>query len=63
MGCRNHFIYPVDAKSLTIGDSLAPPHYGVVTSLAILGNNSLISGSKDKNLRSYRLDTFEHLNS
>jgi len=35
---------------------LRPPHFDVVTSLAMIGRGyTLISGSRDKNLRSYNL--------
>jgi len=46
---------------------LTPPHFDVVTSLALMGEKTLVSGSKDRNLRSYRIDNagayFEHQNS
>jgi len=67
LGCRNHYVYPVDLKTLSMISPLTPPHFDAVTALALMGSQTLVSGSKDKNLRSYRVDStgpnFEHQNS
>jgi len=55
MGCRNHKIHPLDLKTMDQIKPLDPPHFDAVTSLGIIGGNTLISGSKDKNMRSYDL--------
>lgn len=52
MGCRNHNVYPYNYVTQEIKQPLTPPHFGAVTSLAIVGD-TLISGSRDKNLRSW----------
>lgn len=38
-GCRNHTVNPFCLKTFTSLASLQPPHFDVVTSLAILGNH------------------------
>jgi WD40 repeat protein len=56
-GCRNHTVNPFCIKTFTSLASLSPPHFDVVTSLAVLGkqDSNLISGSRDKNLRRYSI--------
>ena len=56
-GCRNHNVYPFCLNTFTTMQSLQPPHFDVVTSLAMLNNGAtLVSGSRDKNLRLYDLN-------
>ena len=55
-GCRNHTVNPFDLKQWITLNPLEPPHFDAVTSLALIGGGTtLISGSKDKNLRLYNL--------
>ena len=55
-GCRNHNVYPFCLSTFTTLTNLQPPHFDVVTSLAMMNNGStLVSGSRDKNLRLYNL--------
>jgi WD40 repeat protein len=55
-GCRNHNVYPFCLSTFTTLANLQPPHFDVVTSLAMMNNGStLVSGSRDKNLRLYNL--------
>ena len=55
-GCRNHNVYPFCLNSFQTLPNLRPPHFDVVTSLALLnGGTTLVSGSRDKNLRLYDL--------
>ena len=55
-GCRNHNVYPFDLDNLQTLPNLQPPHFDVVTSLAMMNNGAtLVSGSRDKNLRLYNL--------
>jgi WD40 repeat protein len=49
-GCRNHNVYPFNTKTFETLAPFEPPHFDAVTSLAIL-DNTLVSGSRDKNLR------------
>ena len=51
MGCRNHYVYPINLKTFETQRPFEPPHFDAVTSLAQLQDDSLISGSRDKNLR------------
>ena len=53
IGCRNHMIYPLDLKTREHVKPLEPPHFDAVTCLGTISGNTLISGSKDKHLRSY----------
>jgi len=46
-------IYPVDLKTWEREKPLDSPHYDAVTCLGTIYDNTLISGSKDKHLRSY----------
>jgi WD40 repeat protein len=50
-------VTPFDIKQFNSLGALSPPHFEVVTALAILGktNPSLISGSRDKCLRRYSI--------
>jgi len=54
-GCRNHQVRRVNMMTMEALPPFEPPHYDVVTSLAIV-NDHLISGSRDKNLRLWSLD-------
>ena len=55
-GCRNHNVYPFCLTTFTTLQNLQPPHFDVVTSLAMMNNGTtLVSGSRDKNLRLYDL--------
>ena len=49
-GCRNHYVYPLNLQTFETLQPFEPPHFDAVTSLALL-DDSLISGSRDKNLR------------
>lgn len=54
-GCRDHYVKSLNLNSLNI-DPLKVPHFDAVTSLALLRNSNgqfktLVSGSRDKNLR------------
>lgn len=51
-GCRNHYVYPLNIKTLETLSPFDPPHFDAVTSLALL-EDSLVSGSRDKNLRGW----------
>ena len=58
LGCRDHKVYPVDLQTLQIHKHLNPPHFDAITSLqSFLNNKFLVSGSRDKNLRLYKLPT------
>ena len=57
LGCRNHNVYPFNFMTQERKVPLEPPHFGAVSSLAIVGD-TLISGSRDKNLRSWDFNTF-----
>lgn len=50
MGCRNHYVYPFNIRTFETIQPFEPPHFDAVTSLSIL-DNTLVSGSRDKNLR------------
>ena len=64
LGCRNKNIYPVDLANLQTLAPLEPPHFEAITSLAVLNDATLISGSRDKNLRLYALrKPFDHQSS
>lgn len=55
-GCRNHNVYPFCLNTFTTMQGLQPPHFDAVTSLALMRNGStLVSGSRDGNLRLYDL--------
>ena len=55
-GCRKHTVNPFCLNTFTTLNPLHPPHFDVVTSLALLGGGTtLVSGSRDKNLRLYDL--------
>ena len=55
-GCRSHTVNPFCLNTYSALPSLQPPHFDVVTSLALLGGGrTLVSGSRDKNLRCYDL--------
>jgi len=54
-GCRNHHVYPYNYRSKELYSPFEPPHFDAVSSLTIL-NDALISGSRDKNLRSWDLN-------
>ena len=55
-GCRNHNVYPFCLNTFTAMQNLEPPHFDAVTSLALMnGGRTLVSGSRDKNLRLYDL--------
>ena len=55
-GCRNHHVYPFCVRTFNTLANLQPPHFDVVTSLAMMNNGrTLVSGSRDKNLRLYDL--------
>ena len=49
-GCRNHQVYSLGLSNFEIMQPFNPPHFDVVTSLAIV-DNVLVSGSRDKNIR------------
>ena len=51
MGCRNNTVYPVAMQGYETMPALEPPHYDAVTSLALLQDGVMVSGSRDKNLR------------
>lgn len=55
-GCRNHYVYPMNIKTYETGVPFEPPHFDAVTSLAIL-DQSLVSGSRDKNLRCWNYES------
>jgi WD40 repeat protein len=57
-GCRNHHVYPLNFKTMEEMQPFTPPHFDVVTSLSVL-DNSLISGSRDKNLRCWDTINFQ----
>jgi WD40 repeat protein len=61
-GCRNHYVYPMNIKTLETLQPFEPPHFDVVTSLSIL-EDSLISGSRDKNLRCWDYRNIQNKNS
>lgn len=50
IGCRNHYVYPFNIKTFETLQPFEPPHFDAVTSLSLI-NNTLVSGSRDKNLR------------
>jgi WD40 repeat protein len=55
-GCRDHKVYPYSLAQKSVCDPLKPPHFDVVSSLAMIGRGyTLVSGSRDKNLRTYNL--------
>ena len=55
-GCRKHTVYPFCLNTFNTLNALHPPHFDVVTSLALMGGGTtLVSGSRDKNLRVYDL--------
>lgn len=57
-GCRSKQVYPFCLNTFTTLQSLEPPHFELVTSLAMLnGGATLVSGSRDKNLRLYDLQS------
>mmetsp|Transcript_25840 Transcript_25840/g.45649 ORF Transcript_25840/g.45649 Transcript_25840/m.45649 type:complete len:909 (+) Transcript_25840:1667-4393(+) len=54
-GSRNHSVGRIDLNTYETMKSLDPPHFDAVTSLAMY-QGSLISGSRDKNLRRWDLE-------
>lgn len=55
-GSRDHRVYPYSLSDESVCNPLHPPHFDVVTSLSMLGGGlTLVSGSRDKNLRTYNL--------
>ena len=44
-------MYPVAIQGYETMPALEPPHYDAVTSLALLQDGVMVSGSRDKNLR------------
>lgn len=52
LGCRNRQVYPYDIEQACTMNPFHPPHFDAVTSLSIL-KKTLVSGSRDKNLRCY----------
>jgi len=62
MGCRNHYVYPINLKTFETHQPFEPPHFDAVTSLAFMQDDALISGSRDKNLRCWDTSTFSSLN-
>lgn len=56
MGCRSHKIFPLDLNTMAEPEKeLQPPHMDAVTCLGTVGGETLMSGSKDKHLRSYNI--------
>jgi WD40 repeat protein len=55
MGCRNHEVKPLNLKTLQTLNPLQPPHLDAVTCLSVINGTTLVSGSKDKILRSYEI--------
>jgi WD40 repeat protein len=51
MGCRNHSVYPIAMQGYETMAPLEPPNFDAVTSLALLQDGTMVSGSRDKNLR------------
>ena len=56
MGCRDHNVYPYSLSQNGICDPVQPPHFDAVTALAMMGGGTkLVSGSRDKHIRTYDL--------
>jgi len=55
-GCRNHQVRRVNLMNMESLAPFDPPHFDVVTSLAVV-KDYLVSGSRDKNLRLWNLDS------
>jgi len=51
MGCRNHLVFPINLSTMETLPAFQPPHFDAVTSLAVMQDDVIISGSRDKNLR------------
>ena len=57
-GSRDRYVRSLDMKRFEKGPVFEPPHFECITSLA-WAENTLVSGSRDKNLRSW--DTEEYI--
>eukprot|EP01017_Pseudomicrothorax_dubius_P041880 TRINITY_DN6761_c0_g1_i7.p1 TRINITY_DN6761_c0_g1~~TRINITY_DN6761_c0_g1_i7.p1 ORF type:complete len:267 (+),score=58.19 TRINITY_DN6761_c0_g1_i7:59-802(+) len=58
-GSRNHQVRRLDLRTMEAMSPFEPPHFDTVTSLALV-NDYLVSGSRDKNLKLWRVDTAIH---
>jgi WD40 repeat protein len=56
-------VYPMSLKGYEIMQAFEPPHFDAVTSLAVLNDGSLISGSRDKHLRCWNTQSLTSLSS
>ena len=63
LGNRNHQVRRINLDTMDSLSNFEPPHFDTVTSLAFI-KNYLISGSRDKNLKVWGLDSsFQNLKS
>lgn len=58
-GCRSHQVIPFNYRTFEQHNAFEPPHFDAVTSLSLL-DDMLISGSRDKMVRVWDHQRFQH---